>query len=129
MLRRLIIDSIRNDPDWKDGAYMTQPKAFRTAAVFFNIATNGGVLAHQKAAPTREAADRLLGRRLAALTKADANDCLYQWESSGDYDPSAGLTRTKAAVLVVNAADDERNPPETGPTEAALKQAAAAAAK
>jgi homoserine O-acetyltransferase/O-succinyltransferase len=95
MLRRLIIDSIRNDPDWKDGAYMTQPKAFRTAA----------------------------------LTKADANDCLYQWESSGDYDPSAGLTRTKAAVLVVNAADDERNPPETGPTEAALKQAAAAAAK
>ena len=122
MLRRLITDSIRNDPDWKDGNYTTQPKAFRTAAVFYNIATNGGTLAHQKAAPTREAADKLLDQRLAALTNADANDYLYQWESSGDYDPSPGLARIKAAVLVINAADDERNPPETGVTDAAMKR-------
>ncbi|SEP46023.1 homoserine O-acetyltransferase [Rhodospirillales bacterium URHD0017] len=122
MLRRLIIDSIRNDPDWKEGNYTTQPKAFRTAAVFFNLATNGGTLAYQKMAPTREAADKLLDQRLAALTNADANDYLYQWEASGDYDPSPDLSRIKAAVLVINAADDERNPPETGLTEAALKQ-------
>ena len=122
MMRRLIIDSIRNDPDWKAGDYTTQPKAFRTAAVFYNIATNGGTLAHQKAAPTREAADKILDQRLASLTNADANDYLYQWEASGDYDPSPGLARIKAAVLVINAADDERNPPETGLTEAALKQ-------
>ena len=122
MMRRLVIDSIRNDPDWKGGDYTTQPKAFRTAAVFFNLGTNGGTLAFQKMAPTREAADKLLDQRLAALTNADANDYLYQWESSGDYDPSPGLGRIKAAVLVINAADDERNPPETGLTEAALKQ-------
>jgi homoserine O-acetyltransferase/O-succinyltransferase len=122
MMRRLIIDSIRNDPDWKGGDYATQPKAFRTAAVFFNLATNGGTLAYQKMAPTREAADKLLDQRLAALTNADANDYLYQWEASGDYDPSPGLARITAAVLVINAADDERNPPETGLTEAALKQ-------
>jgi homoserine O-acetyltransferase len=122
MMRRLIIDSIRNDPDWKGGDYTTQPKAFRTAAVFFNLGTNGGTLALQKMAPTREAADKLLDQRLAALTNADANDYLYQWESSGDYDPQPGLGRIKAAVLVINAADDERNPPETGLTEAALKQ-------
>ena len=122
MMRRLIINSIRNDPDWKGGDYTTQPKAFRTAAVFFNLGTNGGTLAFQKIAPTREAADKLLDQRLAALTNADANDYLYQWESSGDYDPSPGLARIKAPVLVINAADDERNPPETGLTEAALKQ-------
>ncbi len=122
MLRRLVIDSIRNDPEWKDGNYTTQPKAFRTAAVFYNLATNGGTLATQKAAPTRETADKLLDQRLAALTNADANDTLYQWDASGDYDPSPGLGRIKAAVLVINAADDERNPPETGLTEAALKQ-------
>jgi homoserine O-acetyltransferase len=122
MMRRLIIDTIRNDPDWKGGDYTAQPKAFRTAAVFFNIATNGGTLAYQKAAPTREAADKLLDQRLATLTNADANDYLYQWEASGDYDPSPGLGRIKAAVLAINAADDERNPPETGLTEAALKQ-------
>jgi homoserine O-acetyltransferase len=122
MLRRLIIDSIRNDPDWKEGNYTTQPKTFRTAAVFYNIATNGGTLATQKATPTRAAADKLLDQRLAALTNADANDYLYQWDASGDFDPSSGLGRIKATVLAINAADDERNPPETGLTEAALKQ-------
>jgi homoserine O-acetyltransferase len=122
MMRRLIIDSIRNDPDWKDGNYTTQPRAFRTAAVFFGIATNGGTLALQKAAPTRAAADKLLDQRLAVPVKADANDYLYQWEASGDYDASPGLGRIKAALLAINAADDERNPPETGVMENALKQ-------
>jgi len=122
MMRRLIIDSIRKDPDWKDGNYETQPKAFRTANVFFAIATNGGTLAFQKMAPSREQADKLLDQRLAAPFTADANDFLYQWESSGDYDPSPGLERIKAAVLAINAADDERNPPETGLMESALKR-------
>lgn len=122
MMRRLIIDSIRNDPDWKEGNYTTQPRAFRTANVFFGIATNGGTLALQKAAPTRAAADKLLDQRLAAPFNADANDFLYQWEASGDYDASPGLGRIKAALLVINAADDERNPPETGVMENALKQ-------
>lgn len=122
MMRRLIIDSIRNDPDWKDGNYSTQPKAFRTAAVFYGVATSGGTLAYQTLAPTREAADKLLDQRLAALTNADANDYLYQWESSADYDPSPGLSRIKAQLLAINAADDERNPPETGLMDTALKQ-------
>jgi homoserine O-acetyltransferase len=122
MLRRMIIDSIRKDPDWKDGNYETQPRAFRTANVFFAIATNGGTLAFQKAAPTRAAADKLLDDRLAAPFNADANDFLYQWESSGDYDPSPGLERIAARLLAINAADDERNPPETGLMESALKR-------
>jgi homoserine O-acetyltransferase len=122
MMRRLIIDSIRNDPDWKDGNYTTQPRSAKFAAVFFNIGTNGGNIALQKAAPTREAADKLLDQRLAAPFTADANDTLYQWESSGDYDPSPGLGRIKARLLAINAADDERNPPETGLMEAAMKQ-------
>jgi homoserine O-acetyltransferase len=122
MMRRLIVDSIRNDLDWKDGDYTAQPKAFRTAAVFYGIATSGGTLAYQKMAPTRAQADKLLDQRLAAPSTADANDTLYQWESSGDYDASPGLGRITAALLAINAADDERNPPETGLMEAALKQ-------
>jgi homoserine O-acetyltransferase len=122
MLRRLIIDSIRNDPDWKDGYYATQPKAFRAAAVFFGVATSGGTLAYQKLAPTREAADKVLDERLAAPFTADANDTLYQWEASGDYDAAPGLSRISATVLAINSADDERNPPETGLMQAALKQ-------
>ena len=43
-------------------------------------------------------------------------------ESSGDYDPSAKVERISAQLLVINAADDERNPPETGLTDAAVKR-------
>lgn len=122
MMRRMIIDAVRNDPEWKNGDYTVQPQAFRVANVFFAIATNGGTLAYQKAAPTRERADRLLDQRLAELTKIDANDFLYQWDSSRDYDASPGLERIQAALLAINAADDERNPPETGVMERALKR-------
>src|ERR1700704_5056489 len=114
MMRRLIIDTIRKDPDWKDGNYTTQPSAFRVAAVFYGIATNGGTRAYQKMAPTREQADELLDGRLAAPFKADANDFLYQWDSSRDYNPSPALERIQAALLAINSADDERNPRETG---------------
>ena len=94
----------------------------RTANVFFGIATNGGTLAYQKLAPTRETADKLLDGRLAAPFTADANDFLYQWESSRDYNPSPGLERIQAALLAINSADDERNPPETGIMERELKR-------
>jgi homoserine O-acetyltransferase len=122
MMRRLIIDSVKNDPDWQDGNYTTQPKNVKAAAVFFGIATSGGTLAYATLAPTREAADKMLDDRLAAPFTADANDFMYQWEASGDYDPTALLPRIKARVLAINAADDERNPPETGLTENAMKQ-------
>ncbi len=122
MMRRLITDSIRNDPDWKDGNYTQQPKSAKFASVFFAIATNGGNQALYKAAPTREKADRLLDARLAAPFAADANDVLYQWDSSRDYDPSPGLERIKATVLAINAADDERNPPELGLLDREMKR-------
>jgi homoserine O-acetyltransferase/O-succinyltransferase len=122
MMRRLIVDSIRKDPAWMNGDYTTQPQAWRVANVFYGIATNGGTLAYQQMAPTRAAADKLLDDRLASLTTADTNDFLYAWDSSRDYDPEPKLDRIKARVLVINAADDERNPPETGITEAALKK-------
>jgi homoserine O-acetyltransferase len=122
MMRRLIIDTIRNDPDWKEGNYTTQPKAVQVANVFFGIATNGGTLAYQKLAPTRAAADKLLDDRLKAPFTADANDFLYQWDASRDYNPAPGLEKIKAHVLVINSADDERNPPETGLLERELKR-------
>lgn len=122
MMRRLIIDSVKNDPDWNGGNYTTQPKAAKAAAVFYAIGTNGGTLAYARLAPTREAADKLLDGRLAAPFTADANDFLYQWAASGDYDPTPLLPRITAKLLLINAADDERNPPETGLTEKAMTQ-------
>jgi homoserine O-acetyltransferase len=122
MTRRLIIDSIKNDPDWKNGEYTTQPRSAQFASVFFAIATNGGNQALYKAAPTRQKADELLDRRLKAPYTLDANDALYQWDSSRDFNPSAGLERIQATLLAINAADDERNPPELGVMERELKR-------
>jgi homoserine O-acetyltransferase/O-succinyltransferase len=122
MLRRLIVDSIRNDPEWNNGEYTKQPRSAQFASVFFGIATSGGTLATYKAAPTRAQADKLLDSRLSAKFALDANDVLYQWASSADYNPSPGLERIQAAVLVINAADDERNPPETGIMDRELKR-------
>lgn len=114
MMRRMIIDAVRNDPEWKGGDYSAQPQGFRVANVFFGIATSGGTLAYQKLAPTREAADKLLDDRLKAAFSADANDFVYQWDSSRDYNVSPKLEAIKAPLLAINSADDERNPPETG---------------
>jgi len=122
MLRRFMIETIRRDPDYANGDYKTQPPSVRVAAQFYATATSGGTLAYQKAAPTGAQADRLVDARLAAPFTADANDFLYAWDSSKGYDPEPGLEKIKAAVLCINAADDERNPPETGVTAAALKR-------
>lgn len=122
MMRRMIIDAVRNDPEWLGGNYTTQPRALKTANAFFGVVSIGGTLAYQQLAPTREAADKLLDARLAAPFTADANDFLYQWESSGDYDPAPLLERIKVPTLVINSADDERNPPDTGLVEQALQR-------
>lgn len=122
MMRRMIIDAVRNDPEWKGGDYSAQPQGFRVANVFFGIATSGGTLAYQKLAPTREAADKLLDDRLKAAFSADANDFVYQWDSSRDYNVSPKLEAIKAPLLAINSADDERNPPETGIMENELKR-------
>jgi homoserine O-acetyltransferase/O-succinyltransferase len=114
ILRRLIIDAIRNDPEWMNGNYTTQPRSLQFASVFYGLATSGGTQRLYKATPTREKADQLLNQRLTTPFRGDANDHLYQWEASRDYNAAAGLERIKAALLAINSADDERNPPELG---------------
>ena len=122
ILRRLITDSITNDPDYNNGNYTHPLKSAQFSSVFFGFATSGGSQAYYKAAPTREKADALLDARLKAPFTADANDVLYQWASSGDYNPSPGLEKIQAALLAINAADDERNPPETGIMDREMKR-------
>jgi homoserine O-acetyltransferase len=122
MMRRLLIESIRNDPEWLNGNYTKQPRGFQLASVFFSVGTSGGNQGLYKNAPTREKADQLLQQRLSAPFRGDANDHLYQWESSRDYNPSPGLERIRAVLLAINSADDERNPPELGVLEREIKR-------
>jgi homoserine O-acetyltransferase len=122
MLRRLMIETIRNDPQWMNGDYDSQPPSLRLASAFYGAATSGGTLAYQHLAPTREKADQFVDKILARPFAADANDFIYQWEASADYDPAPKLERIEAPVLAILSADDERNPPETGVTQEAMKR-------
>ncbi|WP_315762810.1 MULTISPECIES: alpha/beta fold hydrolase [unclassified Bradyrhizobium] len=122
MLRRIMLDTIRNDPDYNGGNYTSQPRMMKYAVVAYGIASAGGTLAYQAQAPTAAKADKMVDARLAAPMPADANDFIYQWESSHDYNPSADIEKIEARVLLINSADDERNPPETGVTAEAMKR-------
>ena len=114
MERRLIVDAIRNDPEWNGGNYDRQPQALVTALRMIAISAGSARQLYLEA-PTQEATDRLLDRMVEQrMHNADANDLLYAWDASRDYDPQPGLRRVQAQLVAVNFADDERNPPALG---------------
>jgi homoserine O-acetyltransferase len=115
MMRKMLMDAIRTDPDWHDGEYTTPPvRGLRTALAMLFMMTSSP-LTQQKAAPTRDAADAYITKYTEdRLKTTDANDMLYAFDASRDYDPSAKLESVQAAVLAINSADDEVNPPELG---------------
>jgi homoserine O-acetyltransferase len=122
MLRRMMLETIRNDPDYNNGNYTSQPRMMKYAIATYRFASAGGTLGYQTLAPTAAKADKMVDEQLAMAVSSDANDFIYQWDASHDYNPSAGMEKVEATVLAINAADDERNPPETGVTAAAIKR-------
>jgi homoserine O-acetyltransferase len=120
--RRIIIDAIKNDPDWHGGDYTTQPPGLRTAAeVLYFMSSNP--VQRQKEAPSLETADRLLDTYVAnAIKSMDANDVLYALQASHDYDPNPALEKIQCPLLAVNFADDLINPPELGILEREIKR-------
>jgi len=114
--RRLVIEAIRTDPDWNNGEYQKQPTHFEHYLPVFNFMTESPVRL-QEQAPTRAKANELYDSYVANFGKVDANDFLYWFESSYDYNPAPQLDKIKARLLAVNFADDELNPPELGVME------------
>jgi homoserine O-acetyltransferase/O-succinyltransferase len=114
MFRKMIIDSIRSDPEWNNGEYIAQPRGVVPALYLLNIMGSSARQAH-KTAPTRDKADQAVNEYVQThLKTTDANDLLYQVDSSRDYDPSPGLDNIKAPLFAINSADDMINPPELG---------------
>jgi homoserine O-acetyltransferase len=122
-MRRMVIDAIKNDADWQNGDYKTQPVRGLRAAIYTLMFMTSSPLQQYKQAPTRDAADQLFDRSFnAQLSRTDANDMLYQFDSSRDYDPAPELEKIKAPVMAVNSADDQVNPPELGIMEREIKR-------
>lgn len=122
MIRKMIMDSIRMDPAWRDGNYVEQPPGLINAIHLLLMMTSAP-LQWRKEAGTREAADAFLADRIGSYASAlDANDMLYAFAASEDYDPAPDLGRIKAPLLAINSADDQVNPPELGILEAAIRR-------
>ena len=122
VIRKMMMDSIRNDPEWKNGEYTQQPAGL-VAALYGLMIMTSTPLQWQKQYPTREAADKYLEDQIRSRMKStDANDMLYQFDSSRDYDPSPKLESIKAPLLAINSADDFVNPPELGMMEREIKR-------
>src|SRR6266576_5371919 len=120
--RRMIIDAIRNDPDWHGGDYAAQPPSLRTAAEMLWFMSSNPAL-RQKEAPTLAKTDEVLDKFVDGIVKADdANDVLYALQASHDYDPGPNLEKIRAPLLAINSADDLINPPELGILEREIKR-------
>ena len=113
VMRKMITDSITQDPDWKNGDYTQQPHKGLVGAVNLLMMMTSSPLQWHKSGATRDAADQWYQDQIKSRVAAtDANDMLYQFSASRDYDPSPNLERITAAVLAINSADDVVNPPE-----------------
>lgn len=120
--RKLLVDAIVNDPTWQGGEYTEPPKGMANALGFLLIATSTPRL-WQTDFPTHEAADRWLADQIASRTKTtDANDTIYHFRASEDYDPSPHLEQITAPLLAINSADDFVNPPELPMMEALIRR-------
>jgi homoserine O-acetyltransferase len=120
--RRIVIDAIRSDPQWRGGDYSTQPSNLRVAEEMLYFMGSNPILRQQQM-PTLAGSDSTLDSAVAnSLKTADANDLLYQVEASRDYDPGPGLEKIHAPLFAVNSADDLINPPELGILEREIKR-------
>jgi homoserine O-acetyltransferase len=121
--RKMVMNAIRMDPEWKGGEYSAEPQqALRTALDLLLIA-GSAPLYMQRTYPTRDAADKDLDDYFKArLSTLDANDLLYAVNASRNYDPSPQLEKITAQVMYINSADDFINPPELGMAEHEIKR-------
>ena len=121
--RKMAIDGIRQDPEWKGGDYTSQPRAGLQIATDFLLIAGSAPLHMQEDLPTRDAADKFLDDSMKRIVPGlDANDFLYAVSASRNYDPSIKLDAIKAPVMFINSADDFINPPEVGIAEREIKK-------
>jgi homoserine O-acetyltransferase/O-succinyltransferase len=121
--RKMLMDAIRNDPDWKGGDYTAEPQPGLRTALDLLLVAGSAPLLMQKNMPTRDAADKYLDEYFKShLPELDANNLLYQVNASRNYDPSPQLERIKAPVMFINSADDFINPPELDMARSEIKR-------
>jgi homoserine O-acetyltransferase/O-succinyltransferase len=123
MMRYMAIQAIKQDPEWMGGEYKTEPKRGLNNANELTFVMGSSPLQLQKNAPTRQQAEQYIDNSLARVdANTDANDMIFYYNASRNYDPSPNLERITVPVLWINSADDYINPPELGIAEKMVKR-------
>jgi homoserine O-acetyltransferase/O-succinyltransferase len=116
MWRQMSIDAIKADPKWDGGNYSSPPESGLRTARYLSMIAGGNPMLLQDQYPTRQQAEDFLRSNYDARAKedVDANDQIYQLDSSRSYNPLPRLKLITVPVLWINSADDFINPPELG---------------
>ena len=123
MWRKAVMDAIRNDPQWLDGDYVTQPRAARDVANLVSMIVGSAPIQMLKSAPTRDTADAYLAQDLARRSEGfDANDEWYALNASRNYNPTPLLEAIRVPMMHINSADDFINPPELAIAQREIKR-------
>jgi homoserine O-acetyltransferase len=123
MWRQLAINGIEADPEWRGGDYTRQPISGLRAAQNLLFVAGGAPLFYQAHYPTRVTASAFAVERVENALKAlDANDLIYQLDSSRNYNPWPRLDRIRVPLTWINSADDFINPRNFAFPSEALKR-------
>ncbi len=126
--RRMLIQAIVGDPGYNGGDYDRQPLALGTANNLFKMMADGTAYLEKEVADLEGADNKVNETNKTSLDEEDANDTVYEFDASKDYDPSGALGKIKAPLLAINFADDELNPAELGVLNQAIPKVSGAQA-
>lgn len=110
--RHMIVEAIRNDPEWKNQDYDQQPRAYSWIAPLTAIMTGNPVKQFEQY-PTKAAADAWYKSIVKRVYEhRNATNALYYYDASSDYNPAPDLEKIKAKLLLIVFDDDQINAPE-----------------
>jgi homoserine O-acetyltransferase len=123
MMRYMAIDAVKRDPTWNNGEYTAEPVLGLRNAAEMLLIMGSAPLQMQKDFPSRVAAEKRANEYLdRTVAQTDANDLIYYFDASRNYNPAPRLATITAPVLWINSADDFINPPELGIAERLVSQ-------
>ncbi len=111
--RTMVVNAILNDPNFQGGEYKTEPMYGLRMADEIKTIMVASPLQMQKEGPTAAQADQyftgLIDRDLQHL---DANNFVYLFSASRDYNPFSKLASIQVPLTLLNSADDFIDPAE-----------------
>lgn len=109
--RQMVVQSIKNDPSWNNGNYITPPYGIKAIWPLVAMMVDGVPHMQQTIVNTPDAT-QYISSAMTMSTKQDANDVIYVMSASYDYNPEPLLSTIKTKVFALDFTDDALDSPE-----------------